>query len=123
VQIARREKASRALRSSKLVGRIPKAVIPSPLAHAIGAGVWVATVASVALLANAATYFYLEYRLWNAWTRASLRHESQLSTSFDGDEKALRITGGIFDEREVRFRAMSEATATVSATATQVKTS
>jgi len=74
------------------LGGIPKAVIPSPLAHAIGAGVWVATVASVALLANAATYFYLEYRLWNAWTRASLRHESQLSTSFDGDEKALRIT-------------------------------
>lgn len=50
------------------LGGIPKAVIPSPLAHAIGAGVWVATVASVALLANAATYFYLEYRLWNAWT-------------------------------------------------------
>jgi hypothetical protein len=43
--------------------RVPPTLNPS-LADAIGAGVWVATVASIALLANAMTYLWREYRLW-----------------------------------------------------------
>jgi hypothetical protein len=34
------------------------------LSQAIGIGVWLATLASVALVANAATYLWLGYRLW-----------------------------------------------------------
>jgi hypothetical protein len=37
----------------------------SPLASAIGAGVWMAALASVALLANALTYLWLARRQWN----------------------------------------------------------
>jgi hypothetical protein len=37
----------------------------SPLANAIGAGVWLAACASIALAANALAYFWLSHRKWN----------------------------------------------------------
>lgn len=38
--------------------------VPSATANAIGVGVWIATAASVALLASASAYLWLEYRQW-----------------------------------------------------------
>jgi dipeptide/tripeptide permease len=37
----------------------------SPLANAVGAGVWIATAASAVLVANALRYVWLSHRLWN----------------------------------------------------------
>jgi hypothetical protein len=42
------------------------ASLQSPLANAVGAGVWFAAVASVALLANAITYLWRSHRQWTA---------------------------------------------------------
>jgi|SRR5665213_29987 len=36
----------------------------SPLGQAIGGGVWLATLVSIALIANSSTYLWLGYRLW-----------------------------------------------------------
>jgi hypothetical protein len=55
---------------------MPPTLNPS-LANAIGAGVWFATVASIALLTNALTYLWREYRLWRrvqARRRRALHH-------------------------------------------------
>jgi hypothetical protein len=38
--------------------------ISSPLANAVGAGVWIATAASVVLAVNALRYVWLSHRLW-----------------------------------------------------------
>jgi hypothetical protein len=46
------------------LGGLSTTVVPSPLANAIGIGVWVAAAAAVALMANALTYLWLEYRIW-----------------------------------------------------------
>ena len=43
---------------------ISSTVGPSPLGQAIGGGVWLAALASIALLANSSTYLWLGYRLW-----------------------------------------------------------
>jgi hypothetical protein len=46
------------------LGLISSNVGPSSLGEAIGGGVWLATLASVALVANASTYLGLRHRLW-----------------------------------------------------------
>jgi hypothetical protein len=43
---------------------VSSTVGPSPLGQAIGGGVWLATLASIALVANTSTYLWLGYRLW-----------------------------------------------------------
>jgi uncharacterized membrane protein len=43
---------------------VTKAAGPSLLGQAIGAGVWLAALASVALVANTSTYTWLGFRLW-----------------------------------------------------------
>jgi hypothetical protein len=39
---------------------------PSPLAHAVGVGAWLATLASVTLLANTSRYHWLRRRQWRS---------------------------------------------------------
>jgi hypothetical protein len=46
------------------LGSVSSAVGPSPLGQAIGGGVWLAALASVALVANSSTYLWLGQRLW-----------------------------------------------------------
>jgi hypothetical protein len=46
------------------LGFVAGNVQASTLGQAVGRGVWLATFASVALVANASTYLWLEYRLW-----------------------------------------------------------
>jgi len=43
---------------------VAHALVSATLGDAVGVGVWLATLASVALVANASTYVWLEYRLW-----------------------------------------------------------
>ncbi len=43
---------------------VTHAVTSATLGQAVGIGVWLAGAASVALVANASTYVWLEYRLW-----------------------------------------------------------
>lgn len=50
---------------------LPMTLLPSPSANAIGAGVWIASAASVALIVNALVYLWLEYRVWRSWPEAS----------------------------------------------------
>lgn len=46
------------------VDTISASVGPSPIINAIGAGVWLATLASIVLVVNASTYVWLGHRLW-----------------------------------------------------------
>lgn len=46
------------------IDHLSSAVAQSGSAGGIGVGVWIAAVASLALVANAATYLWLGYRLW-----------------------------------------------------------
>lgn len=48
------------------LGFVSSTVGPSPLGQAIGGGVWLATLASVVLVANSSTYLWLGYRLWRS---------------------------------------------------------
>jgi hypothetical protein len=43
---------------------LANSVVASPLGNAVGLGVWLATAASVVLVANASTYCWREMRLW-----------------------------------------------------------
>lgn len=47
------------------LGIISSKVGPSTLGQAIGGGVWLATLASIALVANASTYLWLGHRQWS----------------------------------------------------------
>jgi hypothetical protein len=46
------------------LGTVSSRVGPSVLGQAVGGGVWLATLASIALVANASTYLWLLHRLW-----------------------------------------------------------
>jgi hypothetical protein len=46
------------------LGHVTHAVTSATLGQAVGIGVWLAAATSVALVANASTYVWLEYRLW-----------------------------------------------------------
>jgi hypothetical protein len=46
------------------IGHLSSAVAQSGSASGVGVGVWIAALASVALVANTCTYMWLGYRLW-----------------------------------------------------------
>jgi len=53
------------------LSHLSPSVAITPLSNAVGHGVWLAALASLALIANAGTYFWLSLRLWRRARRAA----------------------------------------------------